>query len=113
MERRLVVLATVAHVAPLLGLLGTILSMIESLVRMQQQAPLVHGGDLTGGLLRALITTAAGLMVAIPCYAAFNLLVVKIDRILLDMERSASEVVAFLTGPDRPPRPGEDGAPER
>ena len=45
-----------------------------------------------------LITTGAGLMVAIPCYAAFNLLVVKIDRIVLDMERAASEIIAFLTG---------------
>jgi len=67
---------------------------------MQQQAPLIQSADLMGGLMRALVTTAAGLTVAIPCYAAFNLLVVKIDRIVLDMERAASEIVVFLTGSD-------------
>ena len=100
MERRLVVVATVAQVAPLLGLLGTVLGMVESLVVMQQAAPLIQAADVTGGLLRALVTTAAGLAVAIPCYAAFNLLVVKIDRIVLDMERAAAETVAFITGSD-------------
>ena len=102
MERRLVVIALVAQIAPLLGLLGTVLGMVESLLVMQQQAPLVHSADLTGGLLRALTTTAAGLTVAIPSYAAFNILVIKVDRIVLDMEKAASEICAFLTSP----RPG-------
>jgi len=101
MERRLVVVASVAQIAPLLGLLGTVISMIDSLLVMQAQAPLVHSGDLLTGLLGALVTTAAGLMVAIPCYAAFHLLVVKIDRIVLDMERASSEIVAYLAGAGR------------
>lgn len=98
LERRLVVVATVGQTAPLLGLLGTVLGMIESLIFMQQEAPLIQSADVMGGMLRALVTTAAGLMVAIPCYAAFNLLVVKIDRIVLDMQKAATETVAFLTG---------------
>lgn len=98
MERRLVVVATVAQIAPLLGLLGTVLGMVKSLLALQTQGALVQSPDVLGGLMRALICTAAGLTVAIPCYAAFNLLVVKIDRIVLDMERAASETVAFLTG---------------
>ncbi len=98
MERRLVVVATVAQIAPLLGLLGTVLGIVESVLFMQSQAPLVHSADMLGGVFRALISTAAGLTVAIPCYAAFNLLIVKIDRIVLDMERCASEIVAFITG---------------
>lgn len=97
MERRLLVIATVAQVAPLLGLLGTILGMMETLLAMQLQAPLIQSADVMGGIMLALITTAAGLMVAIPCYAAFNLLVIKIDRIVLDMERAASEIVVFLS----------------
>jgi len=96
MERRLVVVATVAQIAPLLGLLGTVLGMVESFLIMYHQAPLIQSADLMEGVMRALITTAAGLTVAIPCYAAFNLLVVKIDRIVLDMERAASEIVVFL-----------------
>mgnify|MGYP002260477271 CR=1 FL=1 len=52
---------------------------------------------LTSPLVRALISTAAGLTVAIPCYVAFNVLVVKIDRIVLDMERVAAEIVNIVT----------------
>lgn len=106
MERRLVILATVAQVAPLLGLLGTVLGMMESLLIMQGQAPFIQSVDLMDGLLRALTTTAAGLTVAIPCHVAFNLLVVKIDRIVVDMERAANEIVAFLGAA------GREGAPD-
>lgn len=100
MERRLVVVATVAQIAPLLGLLGTVLGMVQSLLVMYKTGggALVQAGDVMAGLMRALICTAAGLTVAIPCYVAFNLLVIKIDRIVLDMERAGSEIVAFLTG---------------
>jgi len=97
MERRLVVVATVAQISPLLGLLGTVLGMAETIMIMKGQGALIHLVDVSDGLIRALITTAAGLTVAIPCYVAFNLLVIKIDRIVLDMERAASEIVAFLT----------------
>jgi len=105
MERRLVVVATAAQIAPLLGLLGTVLGMLESALVMRSQAPLIQSADVMGGLIRALVTTGAGLMVAIPCYAAFNLLVIKIDRIVLDMEKAGSEIMAFLAGTDR-----DDGA---
>ena len=101
MERRLVFIATAAQIAPLLGLLGTILGMLDAVLVMQQQGALVQTSDLMGGLLKALVATAAGLTVAIPCYAAFNALVVKIDSIVLDMERAASEVIAFLKEPGK------------
>ncbi len=97
MERRLVVLATVAQLAPLLGLLGTVLSMVDSLLVMQSNAPLIYSADMMTAFMRALITTVAGLMVAIPCYAGFTLLIIKMDRLVLDMDRAASEIVAFLT----------------
>ncbi len=98
MERRLVVLATVAHIAPLLGLLGTVLGMVESLLAIYKTGSgvLVQTGDMFSGLMRALVCTAAGLTVAIPCYVAFNVLVVKIDRLVLDMEKAGAEMVAFL-----------------
>jgi len=101
MERRLAAIVTVAQIAPLLGLLGTVLGMVESALVMQTQSPLIQSADVMGGLMKALIATAAGLTVAVPCYAAFNLLIVKIDRIVLDMERAASEIVAFITAPER------------
>ncbi len=96
MERRLVVVVTVAQVAPLLGLLGTALGMFECLLVLQRQAPLIQANDVMEGMLHAVTTTVVGLMVAVPAYVSFNLLVVKIDRIVLDMERAASEILAFL-----------------
>lgn len=96
MERRLMIVATVAQLAPLLGLLGTVLGLLETLMVMDVEAPLIQTADVMHGAFRALGCTAAGLMVAIPCYAGFNVLVLKIDRIVLDMERAAVEVLAFL-----------------
>ncbi len=96
MERRLVVVATVAQMTPLLGLLGTVMGMMKFLFVLKTQAPMVQSADVWTALMGALVTTVAGLMVAIPCYAAFNLLVIKIDRIVLDMHRSGSEIIAFL-----------------
>jgi biopolymer transport protein ExbB len=95
MERRLVVVATVGQIAPLLGLLGTVLALTECAILALAQYPLVQGADLLPSVLRALISTAAGLSVAIPCYAAFNILVIKIDRIVLDMQRAGREVAAY------------------
>ncbi len=100
MERRLVVIATIAQIAPMLGLLGTILGMLDGFLVMRATAPLIQSVDFTDSILKALTTTAAGLMVAIPCYAAYNLLVIKIDRIVLDMERTRAEMLTFLTVAD-------------
>jgi biopolymer transport protein ExbB len=96
MERRLVVIATIAQIAPVLGLLGTILGMMKGFLIMRAQSPLIHSAQLMDCLLEALTTTALGLMVAIPCYVVFNLLVIKIDRIVLDMERARTEIITFL-----------------
>jgi len=100
MERRLGVLATVAQTAPLFGLLGTVLGMIHSLLVIQEQAPLVQSADVATGLMRAMVSTAAGLTVAIPCYIAFNFLVGRVEKIVLDMERAANEIIAFLARPN-------------
>jgi biopolymer transport protein ExbB len=102
MESRLAILATVAQVAPIFGLMGTVLGMIKALQIMKLQAPLVQAGDVMTGLLQALVTTAAGLAVAAPCYIAFNFLVGKVEKIVIDMERSASDIQAFLTGGKSP-----------
>lgn len=111
MERRLVVIATISQIAPMLGLLGTVLGMMDGFLGMQAQAPLIHSAHLMDSILKALTTTAAGLMVAIPCYAAYNLLVIKIDRIVLDMERARSRILAFLTGAgDRQDTAADDAA---
>jgi len=108
MERRLVVIATVAQTAPLLGLFGTLVGLAEMIIGIQNDAPLIQSVHVTAPLLKALASTAAGLAVAIPSYAAFNVLVVKIDRIVLDMERAKSELTAFFAGAATAPQ--GDGA---
>lgn len=97
LERRVGVLATVGHLAPLLGLLGTVLGMIHAFIGIQERGPLVHTGDIAAGIWQALLTTAAGLMVGILSYAGYNLIVAKMDAIVLDMERAAGEMLAFFT----------------
>jgi len=98
MERRLAVIALIAQIAPLLGLFGTILGILEGVILFHAQGPLIQSANLLDGLLLSLSSTAAGLGVAIPCYVAFNILVIKVDRIVLDMERTRYEIVAFLKG---------------
>ncbi len=97
MERRFGVLATVAQLAPLLGILGTVIGMIQAYMAIEQVAPLIQPGNIAGGVWQALLTTAAGLGVAILSYAGYNMLVVKMDAIVLDMERSAGEIIGFFT----------------
>ena len=99
LERNLALLATIAQITPLLGLLGTILGMMEALWVIHQRAPLVYSGDLAGGMWQALITSAAGLAVAIPTYAGYNFLLHRLEHIVLDMERSSVEILHFLSTP--------------
>jgi biopolymer transport protein ExbB len=96
MERRLIVIMSVAQLAPLLGLLGTFLGIFKYLLIVQQELPLVQSADYMLGLYSALITTIAGIMVAIPSYAALNLLSLKIDRIVMDMEQASYETISFF-----------------
>jgi biopolymer transport protein ExbB len=94
LEVRVGVIATVAQIAPLLGLLGTVFGLMTLLGDME--ASQWQSATVTLGLKHALIATAAGLMVAIPCYAAYNLVLGKIESLVLEMERAASELVAFF-----------------
>ncbi|MFH1411505.1 MAG: MotA/TolQ/ExbB proton channel family protein [Candidatus Omnitrophota bacterium] len=99
LEKNLGVLATIAHIAPLLGLLGTVAGMIRAFQVIEQKAVAlmpVNPGDLAGGIWEALITTVAGLAVAIPTYVAYNFLVSKVDGFVLEMEKSATDLVNIL-----------------
>ncbi len=98
MERRLTNFVTIAQVAPIFGLLGTVVGMMKSLQVMRAAAPLVQAGDVMGGLMQALVTTAVGLAVAAPCYVAFNFLTGKVEKIVIDMERAAADMIAYLSG---------------
>ncbi len=99
LEGRLPALATIAHICPLLGLLGTVTGMTESFHTIQMRAASLNPvtpGDLAGGIGEALLTTVAGLMVAIPTFVAYNYCVSRINHVVLEMERSATELLNFM-----------------
>jgi len=100
LEKNLGVLATIAHITPLLGLLGTVTGMVRAFQVIQEKATSlypVNPGDLAGGIWEALITTVAGLSVAIPTFVAYNYLVSRVDGFVLDMEKSATDLLNILT----------------
>src|SRR5438034_5909074 len=96
LEDKLNLIATIAQITPLMGLLGTVLGFINIFGQLQEKATLANMQDLSGGIWQALICTAAGLAVAIPCYAAYNYLVSRVNAIVLDMEKAATEITNIL-----------------
>ncbi len=100
LEKNLPMLATIGHIAPLLGLLGTVTGMVRCFQAVQAKASTLHPvspGDLAGGIWEALLTTVAGLVVAIPTYVAYNYLVNRVNHYVLEMEKASTELVNFLT----------------
>lgn len=97
LERMIQLLLTIAQITPLMGLLGTVLGLMDITQTIHIKSPLVHAGDLDGGLWTALISTAFSLVVAIPAYAAHNLLVTRVESVVLDMERAFGEILLFLS----------------
>jgi biopolymer transport protein ExbB len=96
LETHLPLLNTIANVAPLVGLLGTVGGMISSFVKISAQGGNVSASALSGGIYQSLLTTAAGLVVAIPAYVAHNYLSTKVNALLHDMERAGIEIVNLL-----------------
>ncbi|HIF21661.1 MAG TPA: MotA/TolQ/ExbB proton channel family protein [Gemmatimonadetes bacterium] len=92
LERGLVILATIANVAPLMGFLGTVLGMVLAFASIEQ-AGTVDATLVAGGIKVALLTTAAGLIVAVPINIAYNFFVTRIDRLIVDMEQGAQKVL--------------------
>jgi biopolymer transport protein ExbB len=97
LEEKLNLLATIAQLAPLLGLLGTVLGFIRVFSQLQAAGLYAHVGLLSQGVWQALISAAAGLAVAIPAHAGYNYLVSRVNAIVLDMERAATEIVHIVT----------------
>jgi len=95
MERYVGALGTIAAVSPLLGLLGTVLGMIKVFVAIELQGT-GNAGALAGGISEALITTAAGLCVAIPAMIMHRFFVRKIDSLVVVMEQESVKLVDAL-----------------
>lgn len=97
LEKRLDLLATIAQLAPLLGLLGTVLGFIKTFGVLQGQGLYANSSMMSQGVGQALICCAAGLAVAIPVHAGYNYLVSRVNAIVTDMERAANEIVNIVS----------------
>ena len=95
LEKGLVILATLTNVAPLLGFLGTVIGMIIAFQSIEAAGG-VGATPVAGGSKVALLTTAAGLVIAIPVSVGHNYFVAKIDGLVIDMEESAQKMVDTL-----------------
>lgn len=99
LEKRLSGLSTIGNVATLLGLLGTVMGMCTSFHTIQVRAAAMNPvtpGDIAGGIWQALITTVAGLIVAIPAFVAYNYFVSCANKYVLQMEKSALDLANFI-----------------
>ena len=100
LERRLALLAIIAQAAPLLGLLGTVLGMMQVVLALNTEA-LVTRVDLLGGTMQALVAAAAGLIVAVSVQVMYGMLHIRLERLVVDLEAAASEILALLSVPHR------------
>lgn len=98
LERYINALGTIAAMAPLLGLLGTVLGMIDIFSSFTGAGMTANASVLAGGISKALITTAAGLMVGIPSVFFHRFLQRRIDELVVGMEQEAIKLVEVVQG---------------
>ncbi len=96
LDRYMPTLATIANIAPLLGLFGTVTGMIKAFMVIQQLGGKVNASVLAGGIWDALLTTAFVLAVALPTVVAYNYLVGKVENFRHDMQDSSVELLEVL-----------------
>ncbi|MBF0232463.1 MAG: MotA/TolQ/ExbB proton channel family protein [Desulfamplus sp.] len=101
LSSNLQILATIANIAPLLGLLGTVLGMIKAFMVIQEMGGKVNASVLAGGIWEAMLTTALGLAVALPAIVAHSYLLSKIDKYEAQLQSGA---VTFMKGIPLHPR---------
>jgi len=97
LERYLTPLGTIAAITPLLGLLGTVLGMIEIFGAFMNSG-MANAPQLAGGIAKALVTTAAGLIVAIPAVFFHRFLQRRVDELVVNMEQEAIKLVEVVQG---------------
>jgi len=101
LEKGLALLATVAGAAPMIGFLGTVIGMISTFHAMKISDAGVEITALSGGIMQAMITTVAGLIIGIIAYIAYNTLVVKVDKVVHRMEARSIEFIDLLEEPGK------------
>lgn len=97
LERFLGVLATIAFLTPVLGLLGTVAGMIDSFGTISSNGGYATVAELSDGVYKSLLTTAAGLVVATPTFVAYSYLSSRVNTLMHEMERAGIEIVHLLT----------------
>jgi biopolymer transport protein ExbB len=102
LERNAKVLSVIAHIAPLIGLLGTVVGFIQAFSQMKMSGLVDISANQIGEAMEyALVTTAAGLVVAIPSVIAYNYLVSRVEHFVLEMQTTSSEIVDLLIHRDQ------------
>ncbi|MGH8021228.1 MAG: MotA/TolQ/ExbB proton channel family protein [Opitutaceae bacterium] len=101
LERRIGSLSAIAQAAPVLGLLGTVLGMIQTFHRFEQQGAFAEGGALSAGFWQALLTTAAGLAIGVTARLAHHFLHGRVRALVHDMEWVGNDLLQFLQGERR------------
>lgn len=97
LEQKLGLLATIVQISPVVGLLGTIVGMMEVFQALQTSGVAAPPATLAGGVWKALSCSGAGLAVSIPGQAGYNYLVSRVRSIMQDMEKASAEIVSALT----------------
>ena len=95
-SRRFAAIAIIAQTAPLLGLLGTFIGGMHTVNALNASA-LVERGALLSGLMESMVSAAAGLLVGIPAQVMYGVLRVRFERLIVELEAAASEVLVMLT----------------
>ena len=99
LEQGLSTLATIAGAAPMIGFLGTVIGMISTFHEMSTAGNGVEIDNLSGGIMQAMVTTAAGLVIGIIAYISYNLLVSKVDKVVHKMEATSIDFMDLLSEP--------------
>ncbi len=108
LERRLGAIAAIAQVAPLVGLLGTVLGMIGTFVAFERGGNYAMASALSAGMWQALLTAAASLMLAIPAHLGYHFLSGRVRAIVRDVEWSGNEIMKYLLTEYRGAKPADD-----
>ncbi len=99
LEKGLTTLATIAGAAPMVGFLGTVIGMIKAFYDMANAGNNIDVSLLSNGIYTAMVTTAAGLVVGILAYFAYNTLVARVEKVIFKLEATSSEFMDILNEP--------------
>ena len=111
LEHKLAILSTIAFVAPLIGLLGTVTGLIEAFKAVSELGGYSTSNDISAGIFQSLLTTAAGLAVAIPSAVAYSFLSSRVTTIMHDIERGGIEAVHMIYEKEQVAEGGTQSAP--